>query len=106
MRSRSDWNRPRTQHGTIEGQHHDVARRLRRRPNQSVENPLGEGGQALHEWAFAVKSFRTAHGMERGSTGPDEAVAAESLQNIGATIMGRNMFGGGPGPWGDDPWNG
>jgi dihydrofolate reductase len=75
-------------------------------PNQSVENPLGEGGRALHEWAFAVKSFREVHGMEGGSTGPDDEVVAESLQNIGATIMGRNMFGGGQGPWGDDPWNG
>ena len=75
-------------------------------PNQSVAHPLGEGGEKLHEWAFAVRSFREQHGMEGGTTGPDDAVAAESLQNIGATIMGRHMFGGGDGPWGDDPWRG
>jgi dihydrofolate reductase len=75
-------------------------------PNQSVENPLGEGGGDLHGWAFAVRTFREAHGMEGGSTGPDDEVAAESLENIGASLMGRNMFGGGEGPWGDDPWNG
>jgi dihydrofolate reductase len=75
-------------------------------PDQSLENPLGEGGGALHEWAFAVRSFREMHGMEGGTTGPDDEVAAEALENIGATIMGRNMFGGGEGPWGEDPWNG
>jgi dihydrofolate reductase len=76
-------------------------------PNQSVENPLGEGGGGLHEWAFAVKTFRDVHGMEGGGeTGPDDEVVAESLENIGATVMGRHMFGGGDGPWGDDPWNG
>jgi hypothetical protein len=63
-------------------------------PNQSVENPLGEGGHALHNWAFAVSTFRKMHGMEGGTTGPDEIVA-ESLQNIGATIMGHHIFGGG-----------
>ena len=75
-------------------------------PNQSVTNPLGEGGQALHEWAFAVRTFRKTHGMEGGTTGPDDEIAAESLQNIGATIMGRHMFGGGQGPWGDNRWKG
>ena len=75
-------------------------------PNQSVTNPLGEGGQELHKWAFAVRSVRQLHGMEGGTTGPDDEIAAESLQNVGATIMGRHMFGGGDGPWGDNPWNG
>ncbi|MDX6644889.1 MAG: hypothetical protein QOK40_616 [Miltoncostaeaceae bacterium] len=75
-------------------------------PNQSVEHPLGEGGHRLHEWAFAVRTFRETHGMEGGATGPDDDVAAETLQNVGAHIMGRNMFGGGAGPWGDDPWTG
>jgi len=75
-------------------------------PNQSVTNPLGEGGQALHDWAFAVRTFRKMHGMEGGTTGPDDEIVAESLQNIGATIMGRHMFGGGQGPWGDNPWKG
>ena len=74
-------------------------------PNQSVTNPLGEGGEALHEWAFAVRTFRQLHGMEGGTTGPDDAVAAESVENIGATIMGRHMFGGGDGSW-DNSWKG
>jgi dihydrofolate reductase len=75
-------------------------------PNQSVTHPLGEGGEQLHEWAFATRTFRAMHGMEGGTTGPDDDVAAESLQNVAATIMGRHMFGGGDGPWGDSPWNG
>lgn len=75
-------------------------------PNQSLEHPLGEGGDKLHEWAFAVRTFREIHGMEGGMTGTDDEIAAESLQNIGATIMGRHMFGGGDGPWGNDPWKG
>lgn len=75
-------------------------------PNQSVKNPLGEGGEALHDWAFAVRSFRKMHEMDGGTTGTDDEIVAESLQNIGATIMGRHMFGGGDGPWGENPWTG
>lgn len=76
-------------------------------PNQSVENPLGEGGEQLHEWAFATRTFRAMHGMEGGATGKtDDDIAKEYSQNVGATIMGRHMFGGGDGPWGDKPWNG
>jgi dihydrofolate reductase len=75
-------------------------------PNQSVTNPLGEGGEQLHEWAFATRTFRAVHGMEGGATGPDDDVAAEYFQHVGATIMGRRMFGGGDGPWGEKPWNG
>ncbi len=75
-------------------------------PNQSVENPLGEGGEQLHEWAFATRTFRAMHGMEGGATGTDDDIAKEYSQNVGATIMGRHMFGGGGGPWGDKPWNG
>ena len=75
-------------------------------PNQSVTHPLGEGGEELHKWAFAARSFREVHGMEGGTTGPDDAIVAESIQNIGATIMGRHMFGGGDGPWADNPWRG
>jgi dihydrofolate reductase len=75
-------------------------------PNQSVSNPLGEGGEHLHEWAFATRTFRAVHGMEGGATGPDDDIAAECFQNVGATIMGRHMFGGGDGPWEDNPWNG
>jgi dihydrofolate reductase len=75
-------------------------------PNQSVTDPLGERGEGLHEWAFATRTFRAVHGMEGGAAGPDDDIAAEYFQNIGATIMGRHMFGGGDGPWGDNPWNG
>jgi dihydrofolate reductase len=75
-------------------------------PNQSAEHPLGEGGEKLHEWAFAVRTFRAVHGMEGGATGPDDDIAAEYFHNVGATIMGRHMFGGGDGPWEDDLWNG
>ena len=75
-------------------------------PNQSLENPLGEGGEDLHGWVLALRSWREPHGMEGGETGPNDDVMAELVENIGATVMGRNMFGGGEGPCGDDPWNG
>jgi dihydrofolate reductase len=75
-------------------------------PNQSTDEPLGKGGEQLHEWAFALKEFREPHGREGGETTESSAVLAESLARTGATIMGRNMFGGGPGPWGEDPWPG
>src|SRR5215212_4800501 len=71
-------------------------------PNQSEENPLGEGGEDLHEWVFKLKAWRAPHGREGGEVNASNEVIAE----IGATVMGRNMFGGGPGPWGDDPWMG
>ena len=75
-------------------------------PNQSVRDPLGEGGEQLHEWAFAVRTFRERHDMEGGEIGPNDDIVKEYFQNVGATIMGRHMFGGGNGPWGDEPWNG
>lgn len=75
-------------------------------PNQSVRDPLGEGGEQLHEWAFAVRTFRERHDMEGGEIGPNDDIVKEYFQNVGATIMGRHMFGGGNGPWGDKPWNG
>jgi dihydrofolate reductase len=62
-------------------------------PRQSLENPLGEGGLALHEWAFATKSFRAIHGLDGGESGLDDDRVAAWNSNIGATIMGRNMFG-------------
>jgi dihydrofolate reductase len=74
-------------------------------PNQSLENPLGEGGEQLHEWVFGLRFFREMHGDSGGETGPDDDILRESFANIGATIMGRNMFGGGPGPWKDE-WKG
>jgi dihydrofolate reductase len=76
-------------------------------PNQSVENPLGEGGDHLHDWLFKLKTFREIHGhMSGGETGTNDDVLREAFENIGATIMGRNMFGGGEGPWGKHPWKG
>lgn len=76
-------------------------------PNQSVDNPLGIGGARLHEWAVALAAFRAPHGREGGEVDKSTKVIEESLANIGATVMGRNMFGGYPGPWSDaKPWNG
>ncbi len=75
-------------------------------PNPSEEEPLGEGGEALHEWALKLAAWRKPHGREGGETNASSAIMEEGLANVGATIMGRNMFGGGPGPWGDDPWEG
>ena len=76
-------------------------------PDQSVDNPLGIGGMRLHEWAFALEAWRAPHGLEGGEVNESARVVEESLQNIGATIMGRNMFGGHPGPWNPNkPWNG
>jgi dihydrofolate reductase len=76
-------------------------------PNQSLENPLGEGAMGLHAWAFATRSFRKTHGMDgEGETGLDDSYAAKWNENIGATIMGRNMFGPVRGPWGDEAWTG
>ncbi len=75
-------------------------------PNQSLENPLGEGGVGLHEWAFATRAFRAAHGQEGGETGVDDDLAMAWSTNVGATIMGRNMFGPVRGSWGDESWTG
>jgi len=74
-------------------------------PNQSVENPLGEGGTQLHQWAFALQAWREPHGRTGGEVNASTKVVEESLENVGATIMGRNMFGG-RGPWGVEPWEG
>jgi dihydrofolate reductase len=75
-------------------------------PDQSFDHPLGVGGRALHDWAFATRSFRRMHGMEGGDGGLDDRFAAEGDQGIGATIMGRNMFGPIRGDWGDGEWKG
>jgi dihydrofolate reductase len=76
-------------------------------PQQSKDNPLGVGGQRLHEWVFPLAVFRAMHGLEGGEVNESTRVVEESLANIGATIMGRNMFGGHPGPWNArEPWNG
>jgi dihydrofolate reductase len=76
-------------------------------PSQSVENPLGIGGTRLHEWAFALAVFRSMHGLEGGEVNASTPVVEEMLANSGATVMGRNMFGGHPGPWdARNPWMG
>lgn len=76
-------------------------------PNQSPENPLGVGGEGLHEWVVRLEAWRRPHGREGGEVNASTPVMEEALENIGATIMGRNMFGGGPGPWDEaEPWDG
>ncbi|HEV7529350.1 MAG TPA: dihydrofolate reductase family protein [Solirubrobacteraceae bacterium] len=75
-------------------------------PNPSEQHPLGEGGMQLHEWAFALAAWRQPHGQQGGEVNASTQVIEEMLANVGATVMGRKMFGGDPGPWGDDPWEG
>jgi dihydrofolate reductase len=75
-------------------------------PDQSLENPLGVGGVALHDWAFPTRTFQRMFGNDAGETGIDDDFAARGFHNIGAWIMGRNMFGPVRGPWPDDTWNG
>jgi dihydrofolate reductase len=76
-------------------------------PNQSMEEPLGEGGERLHDWLVQLKSWRDQAGMDGGVENVSNAVFAEVNANVGAEIMGRGKFGPpGRGPWGDDPWRG
>lgn len=76
-------------------------------PNQSLESPLGEGALHLHDWALPTKTFRTLHGDgSDGETGINDEVLRAAFENIGATIMGRNMFGPERGPWSNNPWRG
>jgi dihydrofolate reductase len=76
-------------------------------PDQSVENPLGIGGTRLHEWVVPLTVWRAMHGLEGGEINGSTRVVEESLANIGATVMGRNMFGGHPGAWDrQKPWRG
>ncbi len=72
-------------------------------PNPTVEQPLGEGGEQLHEWVVKLASWREAHNHPGGSAGPDDDVLKESVEAAGAIVMGRRMFSGGEGPWEDDP---
>jgi dihydrofolate reductase len=72
-------------------------------PHPTLEEPLGKGGEALHEWVVKLASWRQAHGMEGGDTGSNNDVVEKLQQNIGAVIMGRRMFSGGQGPWEKDP---
>ena len=76
-------------------------------PDQGLENPLGRGAAALHEWFYPTRTFqRMVLGKEDGTTGPDDDIAARSLENVGAWVMGRNMFAPSRGPWTDDGWRG
>ena len=75
-------------------------------PDQDLKNPLGVGGMALHEWAFATRTFQKMFGRDGGTTGTDDDFAARGFHNVGAWILGRNMFGPVRGPWPDDAWKG
>jgi dihydrofolate reductase len=76
-------------------------------PNQSEEHPLGEGGEALHEWAFKLASFNEMHGRgDGGERGASDDVLRSTQGNLGAVVMGRNMFGPIRGPWPDEEWKG
>ncbi|MGA8219284.1 MAG: dihydrofolate reductase family protein [Solirubrobacterales bacterium] len=76
-------------------------------PNQSQENPLGEGGEDLHNWMLELKAWREPHGREGGEVNENTPIFEEAHDNIGAEIMGRGKFGPpGGGPWPDEPWNG
>jgi dihydrofolate reductase len=74
-------------------------------PNQSSEDPIGEGGMRLHEWVFATDSWRRQHGLDGGERTADSDVVDEVVHGVGAYVMGRKMFGGGDGPW-DETWTG
>ena len=76
-------------------------------PSQSVDNPLGIDGMRLHEWMIPLTFWRSMHGLEGGEVNGSTPVVEESVANVGATVMGRNMFGGHPGPWDvENPWPG
>lgn len=75
-------------------------------PHQDLANPLGVGGTALHKWVFATRTFHQMQGRDGGATGFDDDFAARGFSNIGAWILGRNMFGPIRGPWPDDTWKG
>lgn len=75
-------------------------------PDQDVDNPLGVGGEALHGWFVATRTFKQVFGKPGGVTGPDDDLAARGVENIGAWILGRNMFGPVRGSWPDNSWKG
>lgn len=75
-------------------------------PNQSLEEPLGVGGESLHEWAVATRSFQKLYGKEGGTTGVNDEFMVQAMSNLGAWILGRNMFGPVRGDWPDDSWKG
>src|SRR4051812_50152675 len=76
-------------------------------PNQSEDNPLGEGGEQLHDWVVALAAWRQSHDKQGGEVNESTRIVEESRENIGAGVMGRNMFGpAGGGAWGDEQWTG
>jgi dihydrofolate reductase len=75
-------------------------------PEQSLENPIGVGGLRLHDWMFGSRTFQRLHGKQGGATGTDDDFVARSFENLGAWIIGRNMFGPIRGPWPDESWKG
>jgi len=75
-------------------------------PDQSLENPLGKGGPQLHRWFFPTQTFQAMHGSGEGSLGLDNDYARRGMENLGAWILGRNMFGPVRGPWPDEEWKG
>src|SRR6266542_1027618 len=75
-------------------------------PHQSLDNPLGVRGPELFEWFFSTQTWQQMHGQEGGSTGVDDEWAQRGMENVGAWILGRNMFGPVRGPWPDDAWKG
>jgi dihydrofolate reductase len=75
-------------------------------PEQRAENPFGLGGMQLNEWLFPLEAFREMHGKEGGEVNASTPIFEGWFENVGATVIGRNMFCGGPGPWGAKPWTG
>jgi dihydrofolate reductase len=76
-------------------------------PNPSEQDPLGQGGMALHQWAFKLAAWRKPHGQEGGEVNASTEVVERALANVGAVVMGRKMFGGDEGPWAEvEPWDG
>jgi dihydrofolate reductase len=75
-------------------------------PDQSLDDPMGKGGMALHQWAFTTRTFKQMFGQEGGATGDDDVFARRGFDNLGAWILGRNMFGPVRGPWPDESWRG
>jgi len=75
-------------------------------PDQDLQNPLGVRGPELMEWFFQTRAWRAMHGLDGGETGIDNGIASKAFDNIGAWILGRNMFGPIRGPWPDESWKG
>src|SRR3954451_11395310 len=73
------------------------------RPNPTLEEPLGRGGEQLHEWGVRTRTFQEIHGREGGDVDSDDELLAQAVRAQGAVVMGRRMFSGGHGPWEDDP---